>query len=374
MLRAFPTAAVAAALLAAALLSGADTDRDFTGQWILDPPSAAARAMRPAPPESLSVHQTAQVVECTSPAGHWTYALDGSDWKDQVGGETWNNAVKWEGAALLINTLVSGPENYTVMDRWELSRNGAQLKVTRQVARGGGVSEAQFYYRRQGAAAEPTLPAAPTASSGLVRRPDPATTPEPVAAAEFVVPSGTHVLLELVNRLDTKHSKEGDRVYLRTAFPVYATNHLVIPQGATVLGTVTQAKPAGKTKGELYIRFDSLTLPNGVTRDFVSHLGSANGAQGDVDRAEGKITSPSNKGEQTEGAIRGGGMGAGIGGIAGAAAGHAVTGLGVGGAVGAAAGLAQVLAKGKPEAVLPKGSNVEMVLDRDLRYRPDELR
>ena len=314
--------------------------------------------MHPMPPESLSVSQTAAAVECVSPASRWSYALDGSDRKELVGAETWTSVAKWEGDALLINTLVAGPENYTVMDRWELSRNRALLIVTRQVVRRNApIAEAQFDYRRQGA----------PAASGLIRR------PEPSPDAEFVVPAGTHVLLELANRLDTKHSKQGDRVYLRTAFPVYASNRLVIPQGATVMGTVTQAKAPGKTKGELYIRFDSLTLPNGVTRDFLARLGSANGAEGDVDRDEGKITSPGNKGNETRGAIEGGGMGAAIGGIAGSAAGHPVPGLGVGGAVGAAAGLARVMSRGRPDAVLPKGTNVEMVLDRDLRYRFDEL-
>ncbi len=366
MLRASLTA-TAAVFLCAAVLSGAEPDRDFSGQWVLEPPSAAGRAVHPMPPESLSVSQTAAAVECVSPASRWSYALDGSDRKELVGAETWTSVAKWEGEALLINTLVAGPENYTVMDRWELSRNHALLMVTRQVLRHNApVAEAQFDYRRQGAPASSGA-SAPPAASGLVRR------PEPSPEAEFVVPAGTHVLLELANRLDTKHSKQGDQVYLRTAFPVYASNRLVIPQGASVLGTVTQAKAPGKTKGELYIRFDSLTLPNGVTRNFLARLGSANGAQGDVDRDEGKITSPGNKGNETGGAIQGGGMGAAIGGIAGSAAGHPVTGLGVGGAVGAAAGLARVMSRGRPDAVLPKGTNVEMVLDRDLRFRFDEL-
>jgi hypothetical protein len=374
MLRASLTAIAVAALLCATFLFGADPDRGFSGKWVLDAPAGDARAMRPTPPEAMSVTQTASALECASAVGQWSYALDGGDRKAHLGEENWTSAAKWEGAALLINTLVSGPENYTVMDRWELSRNPALLMVTRQVVRGGSMTEAQFYYRREGApvsemrAAE--MPVTAAAAPGLVRR------PEPAPNAEFVVPTGTHVLLELVNRLDTKHSKEGDRIYLRTAFPVYASNRLVIPQGASVLGTVTQAKKPGKTtgKGELYIRFDSLTLPNGVTRDFLSRLGSANGAQGDVDRDEGKITSPGNTANETGAAARGGGMGAAIGGLAGSAAGHPMAGLGIGGAAGAAAGLATALAKGRPDAVLPKGTNVEMILDRDLRYRFDELR
>jgi hypothetical protein len=49
-------------------------------------------------------------------------------------------------------------------------------------------------------------------------------------------------------------------------------------------------------------------------------------------------------------------------------------GAGVGGIAGAAAGLAGVFSKHGPDAVLPKGTNVEMTLDRDLHYSPDDLR
>ena len=44
------------------------------------------------------------------------------------------------------------------------------------------------------------------------------------------------------------------------------------------------------------LRFDSLTLPNGVTRDLRSRLSNADSSvKGDVDRNEGKITSESDR-------------------------------------------------------------------------------
>ena len=81
----------------------------------------------------------------------------------------------------------------------------------------------------------------------------------PVSAAEIVVPEGTHIPLALRNAIDTKHSREGDRVYLETTYPVARDGRIVIPPGSFVNGTVTLSKPAGrvKGKGELYIRFDS---------------------------------------------------------------------------------------------------------------------
>ena len=160
----------AAVVIGTTLLWGADPDRDFSGKWIQEAPSGDALRVRPAPAESLLVTQTPESVECETAAGRWSYALDGSDQKAVLGGETWNSAAKWEGAALLVNALVSGPQNYTVMDRWELVRNQSQLIVTRQVMRSGSTAEGQFYYRREGAGTEATTPAG---STGLARRAEP---------------------------------------------------------------------------------------------------------------------------------------------------------------------------------------------------------
>src|SRR6478736_6734107 len=111
---------------------------------------------------------------------------------------------------------------------------------------------------------------------------------------EYVVDSGTKVPLSLINSVSTKHSAEGDRVYLETVFPILSNGRIVIPPGSFVTGTVTEIKRPGRVKGrgELFLRFDSLTLPNGVTRDFRARIASMDGrASEEFDRAEGKIKS-----------------------------------------------------------------------------------
>jgi type IV secretion system protein VirB10 len=181
----------------------------------------------------------------------------------------------------------------------------------------------------------------------------------------------------LVNPLNTKQSHAGDGVYLETAFPIFVNGRLVIPRGSYVQGTITEAKPAGHVKGkaEMYIRFDSLTLPNGVSRDFRSRLGSADAsAQGQVDRTEGTITGDSRTGSNVGTVARDTGMGASVGSIAGVASGHFGMGVGLGGAAGGLAGLASVIGKGGNGVVLPRGTTMEMVLDRDLTYTPADLR
>lgn len=196
------------------------------------------------------------------------------------------------------------------------------------------------------------------------------------AADRYTVEAGTHIPLGLINSVSTKHSAAGDRIYLETVFPIVIASHIVIPPGSYVIGTVTEVKRPGRVKGrgELYVRFDSLTLPNGVTRDFRSRLGTID-ARGDerLDRKEGTIQSDSNKGGDVKTVGEGAATGAGLGAIVGSTAGRAGLGAGVGAAAGAAAGLAGVLLTRGPDAVLAKGSTIEMVLDRPLVFDATEV-
>jgi type IV secretion system protein VirB10 len=196
--------------------------------------------------------------------------------------------------------------------------------------------------------------------------------PAPVAAAEYTLPPGTRVPLSLINTISTKHSLPGDRVYLETAFPVMGGGRILIPVGSYVAGTVTRVKKPGRVKGrgELYVRFDSLTLPNGVTRDFRARLGGVDAsASGDLDKSEGVVKSEGNK----AGDARMVGEAAGAGASVGVIASRTAMGAGIGAAAGAAAGLIGVLATRGPDAILPRGSTVEMVLDRTLSFQNGEL-
>jgi type IV secretion system protein VirB10 len=189
------------------------------------------------------------------------------------------------------------------------------------------------------------------------------------------VPAGTKIPLALLNSLNTKHTSEGDRVYLQTSFPIVLGGRIIIPKGSYVTGTVTEVKRAGrvKGKGEIFLRFDSLTLPNGVTRDFRARLGGADADAGELDRKEGKITGEGDKSGDARRVAETTAAGAGVGGVAGSAAGHAGMGVGIGAAAGAVGGLASVLVSRGPDVVLPKGTSLEMVLDRPVHYKPAEL-
>jgi type IV secretion system protein VirB10 len=129
-----------------------------------------------------------------------------------------------------------------------------------------------------------------------------------------------------------------------------------------------------KGRGELYVRFDSLTLPNGVTRDFRGRIGSMDGnAKSEVDREEGKVRAEGNKAGDARTIGEAAATGASVGVIAGGAAGHYGMGAGIGAAAGAAAGMAGVLLSRGPDAVLAKGQTVEMVLDRPIEFNESDL-
>jgi type IV secretion system protein VirB10 len=192
----------------------------------------------------------------------------------------------------------------------------------------------------------------------------------------FVIPAGTKVPLAMINSVSTKTASQGERIYLETVFPILANGRIVIPPGSYVAGTVTDVKRPGRVKGrgELYVRFDSLTLPNGVTRDFRARMGSLDGTAPDtLDKTEGKVKSEGNKAGDLKTIGEAAGAGAGVGGLAGAAAGHPGMGAGIGAAAGAAAGVVGVLLTRGPEAVLEKGTTMEMVLDRQLEFSPSEI-
>lgn len=207
------------------------------------------------------------------------------------------------------------------------------------------------------------------APPALKERPD-------VPANSVQVDAGTHILLSMINSVSTRQAVVGDRIYLETAFPVIAGGKVVVPRGSWVTGTVTEVERPKhlKGKGELAVRFDSLTLPNGVTRSFRSDLGALDAMNsGTLDREHSKVTGPSDKKETAETVIRTTAEGAAIGTAVGAAAGHIGTGGLIGVAGGAAGGLISVLASHAPDAMLPRGSTVELVLDRPLVYAPEEL-
>jgi hypothetical protein len=203
--------------------------------------------------------------------------------------------------------------------------------------------------------AQPPAALAPAATS--VSNPSPKAKPE-----RYVVPSGTRLPLILHNAVTTRNAKPGDPVYLETLFPVVIENRILIPAGTYVQGEIQEARRPGRVKGtgEIRLRLNSMILPNGYAVDFNAVPTNAGTGGNEATDSEGKMHGDTNKGDDVGTVLKSTGIGAGVGGIATQSA----KGAGIGAGAGAAVGLAAVLLTRGPELELPRGTTVDVILDR----------
>jgi hypothetical protein len=198
----------------------------------------------------------------------------------------------------------------------------------------------------------------------------------PHVNSRFVVPEDTRIPLELVSALSSRTAYVGQEVYCRTVYPVAVGDHILIPVNSYIKGEITQVKRPGRIKGkaQLGLRFDSITLPNGVTRSLSATLSgyAGNGKEG-FNKTESKITGQGSKGKDAERVGVTAAEGASIGAISTISAGRSGVGAATGGAAGGLAGLIYVLATRGKEIVLPRGTSLELELLRPLGFYPDEI-
>lgn len=349
---------------------------DFSGAWRLNPAKSQIRGRFDIPSGFLRVTQNASIMTVSAstkdgqPSTTVVYPVAGATEKSQADGVTFSIATKWEGDALLANIIVGGQSDYSISERWVKARDGS-LTLTRTVQDRNSAVESVLYYDY----AEEVLMYQAPAPLPVVSSPHTEGLKLPVTPpSDFVLQPGTRILLRLTNAIDTKHSAPGDHIYLQTAAPVFLNGRLIVPQGSYVTGTVTESNRAGRVKGKsgINFRFETMTLPNGTTRDFRSRAGSVDG-QGNLDRDEGKIIGDGTIGKDAGTVAKTTAAGTGIGTIAGAAAGNLGMGMGIGAAAGAVAGLGRVFGSRGKDVTIPQGTTMEMVLDRELRFTESEL-
>jgi len=147
-----------------------------------------------------------------------------------------------------------------------------------------------------------------------------AKTPEP--PKPIVVPAGTTLTVKIGQSLGSKTSQTGQTFTGTLAQPVAADGKTVIPEGASVSGTVVDAKSAGKFKGEsnLQITLTSVTVNGAPMQIQTSSI--TQGQKGKGKRTAGLIGGGAGAGALI-GGLAGGGKGAAIGAVAGAGAGTA---------------------------------------------------
>jgi hypothetical protein len=85
----------------------------------------------------------------------------------------------------------------------------------------------------------------------------------------------------LDEKLSSATAKSGQEIKATVAEPIYNPDHsLAVPQGATMIGTITRAKPAASfgRAGSLHFDFRQLILPTGDTQNVQASLTEADSA------------------------------------------------------------------------------------------------
>jgi hypothetical protein len=102
------------------------------------------------------------------------------------------------------------------------------------------------------------------------------------------------VQANLADTISSETSKPGQAIKAVVAEPIYNSDHTIaVPQGATLVGTVTRASPArrfGRT-GVLSFNFSQLTLPDAETQTVETRLTGADSAQDIALNSEGQAKS-----------------------------------------------------------------------------------
>jgi len=184
---------------------------------------------------------------------------------------------------------------------------------------------------------------------------------------DLTIPKKTEIFITLERSISTRTATTGDKFYGRIAVPVTANDKIVLPVGSYIIGHVDTNKEAGRLRGkaELGLKFDTIILPDGTTRDIEAIVGSAEGYENSSPNEEGKIQASGGQGEDVgKGAVAGGTIGGTMGGLGT----RTLKGMGIGAGAGAATGAIIGALKKNKEVDLPKGASITVILDSDIHF------
>jgi hypothetical protein len=187
--------------------------------------------------------------------------------------------------------------------------------------------------------------------------PAPAPQPSQPRTVTVPVPSGTTMALRMNQELSTRNARVGSTFTATLTEPIYGSDgRTLIPAGATVRGTVTEARESSRAGQEasLSIAFNSISF------DGQTHPMSAT----TVSAPTRLVTRDSN----TEKAAKIGG-GAAAGAVLGQVIGRNTKSTIAGAAIGAAAGTAVAIGTANVDAVISSGSRVTIRLDSPVSVR-----
>jgi hypothetical protein len=108
-------------------------------------------------------------------------------------------------------------------------------------------------------------------------------TPEALTNVGAPPPSGSVVHARLLTPLNSSTSKKGESVEALITEPLVASNHLILPEGSVIRGSVMQVQPARRLarNGQLRILFHEVAPPNGLEQKVVTSLEGVAVAKGE---------------------------------------------------------------------------------------------
>jgi hypothetical protein len=192
----------------------------------------------------------------------------------------------------------------------------------------------------------PGPPPSDTLQPSRIQNPPPAT---PQAATLAEIPSGTQMVIRLIDPVDSETDRLGQTYRATLDEPIVVGGETIVPRGADVVAKLVDDKQSGKLAGQTVLTLDLQTL-------------TVNGRPIDIDTEEVSQASASRTGRSGKviggaaalgaiiGAIAGGGKGAAIGTVAGAGAGTA----------------AQVITKGQ-KVKIPSETRLTFTLQNPVR-------
>ena len=181
------------------------------------------------------------------------------------------------------------------------------------------------------------------------------------------VQNGTHFLVRLDQEMNSGSDKVNQKIEVKTIEPLQTSSGRVLPAGATIYGHISRIEPGGLIGGaRLWLTFDDIETGRGalpIVAEVSSVPGEFSVRQGES--KEGEIEVYTNKKTQV---LEDTAAGAAKGSAAGVAA-HNGKAAAMGAATG---GVASFLASSRigQEIDLPKGTKLELVLDRPLYLTP----
>jgi hypothetical protein len=319
---------------------------------------------------ALDVRGT-QVTLATTNASPITFTADGREKTEQSNGRTIRLRATLRGQDLVVSSL-GGETDYTIT--FASQDNGRTLKVTRRITTNYLTETvfAEIVYTKTDQVArlgiQPGAGNAPAGDDDAYSSNDPsdrggynpnAPSVSPGRTGQFVVPNGTVVTGILESTIDTKVSQNGDRFRMTVQSPDEF-------RGATVEGYISGVGRSGQVSGRSNVtfNFESITLRTGERYDFAGYLQSIKDQNGKPVKIDSEGVAKGDS--QTKETVKRGGAGAGLGALIGAIAGGG-KGAAIGAIIGGGVGAGSVIAQGRDDVQLFKGSMITVQSSSPIR-------